>query len=92
MSWNELLLIWWLCCSEAPIAAGAFSNGDVMTVSADLNRRTLAFSRNGIPIGVAFEDVVGPLIAVVTLANEESKVTIQNRPTVLNTGRLGHAL
>lgn len=57
-----------------------------MTVSADLSRKTLAFSRNGIPIGVAFEGIMGPLIAVVTLANEESKVTIQNRPTVLNTG------
>jgi hypothetical protein len=28
----------------------------------------------------------GPLVSAATLASEESKVTIQNRPTVLNTG------
>ena len=63
-----------------------FANGDVLTVGVDLGRGTVRFSRNGAPIGVAFEGVAGPLVAVVTLANEESRVTIQNRPTVLNTG------
>ena len=52
----------------------------------DLGVGTLRFARNGIPLGEAFRGVTGPLVAVVTLASEESKVTIQNRPTVLNTG------
>jgi hypothetical protein len=59
----------------------------------DLGRGTLRFSRNGVHLGEAFTGVTGPLVAAVTLASEESKVTIQNRPTVLNmgeyTGELG---
>jgi len=46
----------------------------------------LRFSRNGVHLGDAFTGVTGPLVAAVTLASEESKVTIQNRPTVLNMG------
>ena len=65
---------------------GVFKNGDVLTVGLDLGRGTLRFSRNGIHLGDAFVGVRGPLVAVVTLASEESKVTIQNRPTVLNMG------
>lgn len=42
--------------------------------------------RNGTPLGEAFTGVTGPLVPAATLASEESKVTIQNRPTVLNTG------
>lgn len=52
----------------------------------DLGSGCLRFSRNGIPLGDAFSGVTGPLVAVVTQASEESKVTIQNRPTVLNMG------
>ena len=52
----------------------------------DLARGVLRFSRNGIHLGEAFNSVMGPLVAAVTLASEESKVTIQNRPTVLNMG------
>jgi hypothetical protein len=52
----------------------------------DLGRGVLRFARNGVPLGEAFGLVVGPLVAVVTLASEESRVTIQNRPTVLNMG------
>ncbi len=37
----------------------------------------------------AFRNVYGPLVAAVTLASEESKVTIQNRPTVVNTEYIG---
>ena len=69
-----------------PLAAGAFKNGDVLTVGIDLARGVLRFSRNGIHLGEAFTGVAGPLVAAVTLASEESKVTIQNRPTVLNMG------
>jgi hypothetical protein len=65
---------------------GAFKNGDVLTVGMDLANGVLRFSRNGIHLGNAFTGVTGPLVAVVTLASEESKVTIQNRPTVLNMG------
>jgi hypothetical protein len=65
---------------------GAFKNGDVLTVGIDLGRGVLRFSRNGVPLGDAFSGVTGPLVAAVTLASEESKVTIQNRPTVLNMG------
>lgn len=65
---------------------GAFKNGDVLTVGIDLGRGALSFSRNGILLGEAFTGVTGPLVAAVTLASEESKVTIQNRPTVLNMG------
>lgn len=65
---------------------GSFKNGDVLSVCIDLGAGTLRFARNGIPLGEAFRGVTGPLVAVVTLASEESKVTIQNRPTVLNTG------
>ncbi len=64
----------------------AFKNGDVLTVGMDLGRGVLRFARNGIPLGEAFTGVRGPLAAIVTLASEESKVTIQNRPTVLNMG------
>jgi hypothetical protein len=67
-------------------AAGPFKNGDVMTVGMDLANGILRFSRNGIHLGNAFTTVRGPLVAVVTQASEESKVTIQNRPTVLNMG------
>lgn len=66
--------------------AGAFKNGDVLTVAMDLANGILRFSRNGIHMGDAFTGVKGPLVAVVTQASEESKVTIQNRPTVLNMG------
>ncbi|WIA29279.1 hypothetical protein OEZ86_011784 [Tetradesmus obliquus] len=65
---------------------GAFKNGDVLTVAMDLANGILRFSRNGIHMGDAFTGVKGPLVAVVTQASEESKVTIQNRPTVLNMG------
>lgn len=47
---------------------------------------SLRFSRNGQSLGDAFFGITFPLVAAVTLASEESKVTIQNRPTVLNTG------
>lgn len=57
-----------------------------MTVGMDLGNGILRFSRNGIHLGNAFTAVRGPLVAVVTQASEESKVTIQNRPTVLNMG------
>lgn len=57
-----------------------------MTVGMDLANGILRFSRNGIHLGNAFTGVRGPLVAVVTQASEESKVTIQNRPTVLNMG------
>ncbi|KAF8073005.1 E3 ubiquitin-protein ligase TOM1-like [Scenedesmus sp. PABB004] len=63
-----------------------FKNGDVLTVGMDLTNGVLRFSRNGIHLGDAFTGVTGPLVAVVTQASEESKVTIQNRPTVLNMG------
>lgn len=66
--------------------AGSFQNGDVLTVSMDLGNGVLRFSRNGVHLGDAFSGVRGPLVAVVTQASEESKVTIQNRPTVLNMG------
>jgi hypothetical protein len=65
---------------------GAFKNGDVLTVGIDLGRGVLRFSRNGVHLGEAFSGITGPLVAAVTLASEESKVTIQNRPTVLNMG------
>ena len=52
----------------------------------DFGSGVLRFSRNGVHLGDAFTGVVGPLVAAVTLASEESKVTIQNRPTVLNMG------
>jgi hypothetical protein len=65
----------------------------------DLANGILRFSRNGIHLGDAFTGVKGPLVAVVTQASEESKVTIQNRPTVLNMGEytgelrwVGHAI
>lgn len=67
-------------------SAGAFKNGDVLTVGIDLGNGIVRFSRNGIHLGDAFTGVTGPLVAVVTQASEESKVTIQNRPTVLNMG------
>jgi len=57
-----------------------------MTVGMDLANGIVRFSRNGIHLGNAFTGVRGPLVAVVTQASEESKVTIQNRPTVLNMG------
>ncbi len=63
-----------------------FKNGDVLTVSVSLAAGTIRFARNGTPLGTAFECVRGPLVAAVTMGSEESKVTIQNRPTVLNTG------
>ncbi|GLI63892.1 hypothetical protein VaNZ11_007009 [Volvox africanus] len=63
-----------------------FKNGDVLTVSVSLAAGTIRFARNGTPLGTAFEGVRGPLVAAVTMGSEESKVTIQNRPTVLNTG------
>lgn len=74
----------WPRCRHAPV--GAFKNGDVLTVSMDLTNGILRFSRNGIHLGDAFTGLTGPLVAVVTQASEESKVTIQNRPTVLNMG------
>lgn len=52
----------------------------------DLANGVLRFSRNGVHLGDAFHGITGPLVAAVTLASEESKVTIQNRPTVLNMG------
>lgn len=63
-----------------------FKNGDVLTVSVSLAAGTIRFARNGTALGIAFEGVRGPLVAAVTMGSEESKVTIQNRPTVLNTG------
>jgi hypothetical protein len=78
------------CCSSLARCAihltGAFKNGDVLTVGMDLANGILRFSRNGIHLGEAFSGLSGPLVAVVTQASEESKVTIQNRPTVLNMG------
>ncbi len=70
----------------ACLAAGAFKNGDVLTVSVDLGKGTLRFARNGQTLGEAFSNITGPVLAVVTLLSEDSKATIQNRPTVLNTG------
>ncbi|KAG2432997.1 hypothetical protein HXX76_008725 [Chlamydomonas incerta] len=64
----------------------SFKNGDVLTVSVNLAVGSIRFARNGTPLGTAFEGVRGPLVAAVTMGSEESKVTIQNRPTVLNTG------
>ena len=62
----------------------------------NLANGVLRFSRNGVHLGDAFRGITGPLVAAVTLASEESKVTIQNRPTVLNmgeyTGELGGGL
>jgi len=55
-------------------------------VRVDLGRGTLSFARNGHSLGQAFAGLSGPLVAAATLASEESKITIQNRPTVLNTG------
>jgi hypothetical protein len=75
-----------LVFAHAILLAGAFKNGDVLTVGMDLANGILRFSRNGIHLGDAFTGVKGPLVAVVTQASEESKVTIQNRPTVLNMG------
>eukprot|EP00798_Chlamydomonas_sp_ICE-L_P005097 gene5097-34897_t len=66
--------------------SSAFKNGDVLTVCLDLDKGSLRFSRNGMPLGETFHGLQGPLVAAVTMASEESKVTIQNRPTVLNTG------
>ena len=63
-----------------------FKNGDVLTVTMDGRKGSIRFSRNGQSLGDAFTGVTFPLVAAVTLASEESKVTIQNRPTVLNTG------
>lgn len=63
-----------------------FKNGDVLTVCVNMGTGVLSFSRNGQPLGEAFIGLTGPLVAAVTLASEESKITIQNRPTVLNTG------
>ncbi|KAJ9531877.1 hypothetical protein QJQ45_022018 [Haematococcus lacustris] len=63
-----------------------FKNGDVLTVCVDMTAGVLRFRRNGAPLGEAFRGLVGPLVSAATLASEESKITIQNRPTVLNTG------
>jgi hypothetical protein len=63
-----------------------FRNGDVLSVCVDLGRGCLRFCRNGVPLGEAFSGVAGPLVPAATLGSEESKLTIQNRPTVLNTG------
>lgn len=63
-----------------------FKNGDVLSVCLDLGKQQLRFARNGVPLGTAFTGLRGPLVACITLASEESKITIQNRPTVLNTG------
>ena len=57
----------------------------MLTVCIDMGCGSLRFSRNGHTLGEAFSGLTGPLVAAVTLASEESKVTIQNRPTVLNT-------
>jgi hypothetical protein len=65
---------------------GSLANGDVLTVGVDLGTGVLRFSRNGVHLGDAFTGITGPLVAAVTLASEDSKVTIQNRPTVLNMG------
>jgi len=51
-----------------------------------MSRGILSFNRNGQSLGEAFCGLTGPLVAAATLASEESKITIQNRPTVLNTG------
>lgn len=63
-----------------------FKSGDVLTVCVDMGRGILRINRNGQPLGEAFTGLTGPLVSAITLASEESKVTIQNRPTVLNTG------
>ncbi|GFH08322.1 uncharacterized protein HaLaN_03266, partial [Haematococcus lacustris] len=63
-----------------------FKNGDVLTVCVDMTAGVLRFRRNGASLGEAFRGLVGPLVSAATLASEESKITIQNRPTVLNTG------
>ena len=69
--------------------ASAFKNGDVLTVTMDPKLKTISFSRNGQLLGEAFTSVTFPLVAAVTLASEESRVTIQNRQTVINTGYTG---
>ncbi len=58
----------------------------MLTVSVDLGNGALRFARNGQSLGEAFTGITGPVVAVVTLLSEDSKATIQNRPTVLNTG------
>lgn len=63
--------------------AQPFKNGDVLTVTVDLTAGTLSFARNGVALGLAFSGITGSLVSAVTLASEETKVTIQNRPTVL---------
>ena len=68
------------------LAVQPFKSGDVLSAVLDLGRGTLSFCRNGQPLGCAFTGLQGPLLAAATLASEEAKATIQNRPTVLNTG------
>eukprot|EP01062_Namystynia_karyoxenos_P066487 TRINITY_DN60414_c0_g1_i1.p1 TRINITY_DN60414_c0_g1~~TRINITY_DN60414_c0_g1_i1.p1 ORF type:complete len:445 (+),score=137.65 TRINITY_DN60414_c0_g1_i1:90-1424(+) len=65
----------------ANAAAGAQdASGDVISVVLDLDRGTLEFLKNGVSLGMAFDDVGGLLYPAVSLCTEGHSVTILSDP------------
>jgi SPRY domain len=52
------------------------NNGDVVSVHADLDRRTVEFAINGSALGIAFDNVEPPVRAAVTLALDNLSVSL----------------
>lgn len=58
--------------------SNGFSRGDIVGVHVDLNAGTLEFSRNGKMLGIAFNDVKGPLTPCISLLKGQ-RVTLHDR-------------
>ncbi|GLE01307.1 hypothetical protein PINS_up010137 [Pythium insidiosum] len=63
----------------------AFGEGDVLRVELNCEQGTLAFSKNGVPLGIAFENVVGEVFPAVAFYSRHQKVTLLSAATSLPT-------
>ena len=58
--------------------SGNFARGDIIGVHIDLNAGTLEFSKNGKMLGVAFNNVKGPLSPCISLLKGQ-RVSLYDR-------------
>ena len=62
--------------------ANPSQEGDIVGVKVDLRQHTLEFFRNGTSLGVAFNNVTGPVYPAVSLVNHQT-VCVQHPPQML---------
>jgi hypothetical protein len=53
-----------------------FGEGDIIGVHLDCDKQTLSFSKNGMMLGIAFENVIGEVFPAVAFYSRHQKVTL----------------